>query len=225
MPPLAAPGRAPEKLAELASDHLGALPEPHGRREELVPVLAQARCLPDHERQRLVPRAQVRFVVHPGRLHGQDVGQQNKIGFFRQQVGHVPMRDDDGETRFSHHAFQPGLDDLLVGRVAQDGGEAQVRHEGSPEGQALQREHGQGNSHGRRAGPGLGQVRFVQQQLAAEGEQVLDHRQGSGLGPLAEAVGALVAPVGLLALDVEFLDLATVGAALAGELPQLVVHL
>ena len=47
----------------------------------------------------------------------------------------------------------------------------------------------------------------------------------SHLHGLAVALGALVAPVGLLALDGELLHLAEVRAALAGELEDLVVDL
>ena len=53
--------------------------------------------------------------------------------------------------------------------------------------------------------------------------EVVDDRLAGRLGLLAELLGALVAPVGLVALDVEFLDLAGVRAALAGELPQRVI--
>ncbi len=62
-------------------------------------------------------------------------------------------------------------------------------------------------------------------QVFAELHQVAYDRLLVHLGALAVPVGALVAPVGLLVADGELAYVALVGAAVAGELAHLVVHL
>ena len=56
------------------------------------------------------------------------------------------------------------------------------------------------------------------QQALAQGEQVFDDGFAGADGGFAVAVGALIAPETLVALDGEFLDVAFVAAGFAGEL-------
>ena len=64
-----------------------------------------------------MPRAQVRLVIHPLRFNRKDVRDEDVIGASLEQVGDVPVSNDNREARFGDNAVETRLDDSLVGRV------------------------------------------------------------------------------------------------------------
>ncbi len=200
-------------------------PKAHPRREQPVAVTLEARRRANDEGQRLPPGAGVRVDLGKLGLLVQHVGQEDVVGALGEQRLDVPVRDPDGETGLGHGHVDAVFADALVGLARQHGPRAEVGEERGPEGQPVEGVHGARDAHGD-GGVGAALRRLFegrQQQALAQGDEVVDDRLLVDLGALAVAVGALVAPVGLLAFDGELADVALVGAVLADEILDRVV--
>ena len=135
----------------------------------------------------------------------------------------MPVIGLNRKAGFCNRGFDAGSDDSGIGLIREQNPVPQLSEKSVPEGELLVDVHPLRQTDG-----GLAlDVRVVpaEDPFSAVREQVFDDRLSLARLLAAEFVRALVAPVGLLALDREFLHVAEVRAGLAGELPQGVVHI
>ena len=169
----------------------------------------------EHPRQGLAPRAIVRGAGTGGGFGIRDVGNQYVVHARFHQRLHVSVRHLHGIARLGHGHFDSRGGNARIGHRGQHRRDPQFREVALPEGQAVEHGHGARQAHFESAA-GSGGKRF--EQLFAIGEQVVDHRLAAGGRRLAELVGALIAPIALLAFDDEFLHVAQIAAGLADEI-------
>jgi hypothetical protein len=182
----------------------------------------------------LAPGAGVRLDLGSVGLLVHEVRQEDVVRALVDQLGYVPVGHADGEARLGHRCLYAHLADLLVGLAGEHHIETTSLEERSPEGQAIVRVHRPRDTDSAQRSSGAAtHKRLVVLRLShvreaegvAELHQVADDGVLVHLGALAVAIGALVAPVGLLCSDGELADIALVAAALAGELTDGVLHL
>ncbi len=133
----------------------------------------------NHEGQRLVPWAQVRFQPVVRRFHIDGVGNQNVIDALLHQILHVPVRHLHREARLGDGQLIARHGNLAVGGWRNDHIETQLLEVCAPEGEAVVIEHGARNSHRADSAAAGRQLDFFQQ-LLAPFHQVLNHRLAVG---------------------------------------------
>ena len=184
--------------------------------EEFVLVRLQRRRRAQYPRQRLVPRAVVRAAGFGGGFGIGHVGHQHVVHPGFQQRLHMAVGHLHGVAGLRHRHLDSGRGDARVGDAGKHRLDAQFGEIGAPEGEPVDHAHGARQAHAQARLPAA--AGSCLQQFFAIGEQVVDYRLAAGSGRLTEFIGALVAPIALLALDDEFLHVAEVGAGFADEI-------
>ncbi len=204
--------------------------------ERLLPV--EERRMLEDERKRLPPGAHVRFDLGRVRLAVDDVRREDAVHSLFEKRENMAVRDLDREARLGDGRLDPLVRDLLVRLRAEHDLEAEGAEIGAPEGMPVVEIHRTRDADARLRGARSARRRGVDraaelllhernvvalEELVVERHEIRNGGLPRHLGALAVAVAALVAPVRLVPLDVELLDVAVVRAARAGELAELVV--